>query len=124
MNKRELTKKVAERSGHTQATSALIINTFISCILESLEAGEKVTIQDFGTLAVKQQKTRERFNLITKKVEKYSSYDYIKFITSKSLKNKQKARRLATKEYRYISISILFIISFVSLNDYDVFLIS
>ena len=95
MNKRELTKKVAERSGHTQATSALIINTFISCILESLE---KVTIQDFGTLAVKQQKTRERFNLITKKVEKYSSYDYIKFITSKSLKNKQKARSLATKE--------------------------
>ena len=84
MNKRELTKKVAERSGHTQATSALIINTFISCILESLEAGEKVTIQDFGTLAVKQQKTRERFNLITKKVEKYSSYDYIKFITSTS----------------------------------------
>ena len=98
MNKRELTKKVAERSGHTQATSALIINTFISCILESLEAGEKVTIQDFGTLAVKQQKTRERFNLITKKVEKYSSYDYIKFITSKSLKNKQQARSLATKE--------------------------
>lgn len=25
MNKRELTKKVAERSGHTQATSALIL---------------------------------------------------------------------------------------------------
>ena len=96
MNKRELTKKVAERSGHTQATSALIINTFISCILESLEAGEKVTIQDFGTLAVKQQKTRERFNLITKKVEKYSSY--IKFITSKSLKNKQKARSLEAKK--------------------------
>ena len=94
MNKRELTKKVAERSGHTQATSALIINTFISCILESLEAGEKVTIQDFG----KQQKTRERFNLITKKVEKYSSYDYIKFITSKSLKNKQKARSLEAKK--------------------------
>ena len=94
MNKRELTKKVAERSGHTQATSALIINTFISCILESLEAGEKVTIQDFGTLAVKQQKTRERFNLITKKVEKYS----IKFITSKSLKNKQKARSLEAKK--------------------------
>ena len=88
MNKRELTKKVAERSGHTQATSALIINTFISCILESLEAGEKVTIQDFGTLAVKQQKTRERFNLI----------DYIKFITSKSLKNKQKARSLEAKK--------------------------
>ncbi|WP_262495153.1 HU family DNA-binding protein [Butyricimonas faecalis] len=98
MNKRELTKKVAERSGHTQATSALIINTFISCILESLEAGEKVTIQDFGTLAVKQQKTRERFNLITKKVEKYDSYDYIKFITSKSLKNKQKARSLEAKK--------------------------
>ena len=85
MNKRELTKKVAERSGHTQATSALIINTFISCILESLEAGEKVTIQDFGTLAVKQQKTRERFNLIT-----------------------------------HVS---LFFDSFISLNDYNVFLI-
>ena len=109
MNKRELTKKVAERSGHTQATSALIINTFISCILESLEAGEKVTIQDFGTLAVKQQKTRERFNLITKKVEKYSSYDYIKFITSKSLN-------------RDTHVS-LFFDSFISLNDYNVFLI-
>lgn len=121
MNKRELTKKVAERSGHTQATSALIINTFISCILESLEAGEKVTIQDFGTLAVKQQKTRERFNLITKKVEKYSSYDYIKFITSKSLKNKQKARSLEAKN-RDTHVS-LFFDSFISLNDYNVFLI-
>ena len=60
MNKRELTKKVAERSGHTQATSALIINTFISCILESLEAGEKVTIQDFGTLGVKQQGSKRK----------------------------------------------------------------
>ena len=56
MNKRELTKKVAERSGHTQATSALIINTFISCILESLEAGEKVTIQDFSCKATKNKR--------------------------------------------------------------------
>ena len=122
MNKRELTKKVAERSGHTQATSALIINTFISCILESLEAGEKVTIQDFGTLAVKQQKTRERFNLITKKVEKYDSYDYIKFITSKSLKNKQKARSLEAKKSRYTCISI-FLQLVLSLKDYDVLLV-
>lgn len=98
MNKRELTKKVAEKSGHTQATSALIINTFINCILESLEAGEKVTIQDFGTLAVKQQKTRERFNLITKKVEKYSSYDYIKFIASKSFENEAKREKSRNKK--------------------------
>ena len=93
-----LVSNIFARIHHVSPTSALIINTFISCILESLEAGEKVTIQDFGTLAVKQQKTRERFNLITKKVEKYSSYDYIKFITSKSLKNKQKARSLEAKK--------------------------
>ena len=94
MNKRELTKKVAEKCGYTQATSAQVINAFIDSIIESLEAGEKVTIQDFGTLAVKQQKTRKRFNLITKEVANYSSYDYIKFIASKSLKMKQKEKSL------------------------------
>ena len=57
-------------------------------------------------LAVKQQKTRERFNLITKKVEKYSSYDYIKFITSKSLKNKQKERSLANSKLKYNKIPL------------------
>lgn len=94
MNKRELTKKVAEKCGYTQATSAQVINAFIDSIIESLEAGEKVTIQDFGTLTVKQQKTRKRFNLITKEVENYSSYGYVKFIASKSLKMKQKEKSL------------------------------
>lgn len=97
MNKRELTKKVAERSGHTQATSALIINTFISCILESLEAGEKVTIQDFGTLAVKQQKTRERFNLITKKVEKYSSLRLHQVYNQQIVKKQTKRKKFSNK---------------------------
>ena len=92
MNKRELAKRVAEKCGQSQVVSTLVINTFISCILESLEAGEKITIQDFGTLSVKQQKKRERFNLATNKVETYLPYDYIKFTASKSVKIKQKEK--------------------------------
>ena len=92
MNKRELAKRVAEKCGQSQVVSTLVINTFISCILESLEAGEKITIQDFGTLSVKQQKKRERFNLATNKVETYLPYDYIKCTASKSVKIKQKEK--------------------------------
>ena len=93
MNKRELAKKVAEKCGQSQLVSSQVINTFITCILESLEAGEKITIQDFGTLSVKQQKKRERFNLATKQVETYSPYEYIKFTASKSIKLKQKEKK-------------------------------
>lgn len=93
MNKRELAKRVAEKCGQSQVVSSQIINTFITCVLESLEAGEKITIQDFGTLCVKQQKKRERFNLATKQVETYPSYEYIKFTASKSIKLKQKEKK-------------------------------
>lgn len=48
--------------------------------------------KDFGTLSVKQQKKRERFNLATNKVETYLPYDYIKFTASKSVKIKQKEK--------------------------------
>lgn len=92
MNKRELAKKVAERCGQSQVVSTLVINTFLSCVLESLEAGEKITIQDFGTLSVKQQKKRERFNLATHQVETYLPYEYIKFTASKSVRLKQKEK--------------------------------
>ena len=92
MNKRELDKRVAEKCRQSQVVSTLVINTFISCILESLETGEKITIQDFETLSVKQQKKRERFNLATNKVETYLPYDYIKFTASKSVKIKQKEK--------------------------------
>lgn len=55
-------------------------------------SGRKITIQDFGTLSVKQQKKRERFNLATHQVETYLPYEYIKFTASKSVRLKQKEK--------------------------------
>ena len=90
MNKKERTKKVALKSGLTQTLTANIVNTVIETIRESLATGESVTIHDFGTLAVKKQKPRGRFNLSTHEVEDAVPREFIKFITSKSLKLQQK----------------------------------
>ena len=87
MNKRELTKKVAERSGHTQATSALIINTFISCILESLAAGEKVQLIGFGNFEVRERAARQGRNPQTGETISIAASKVPAFKAGKALKD-------------------------------------
>jgi nucleoid DNA-binding protein len=56
MNKADLTEKLAERADIPKVRAAQYINILVTSIQEALEAGEKVTISDFGTFTVSQRR--------------------------------------------------------------------
>lgn len=52
MNKTELIQAVAKRSGHSQAKTGEVLNTFFELVGETLAKGEHVNILGFGTFTV------------------------------------------------------------------------
>ncbi len=58
MNTRELITSVAKRSGLTKSQVADLLDATEDAIVQNLLDGKSVTIQNFGTLEVKQKKER------------------------------------------------------------------
>ena len=81
MNKSDLSKKVAADLGLTQVESARILNHLFDEIVSQVQAGEKVTIQGFGSFALKERAARmavkpgttEKIQVPAKKVVKFSA---------------------------------------------------
>ncbi|ELQ8316841.1 HU family DNA-binding protein [Pseudomonas aeruginosa] len=49
MNRQELVKAIAEKSGQTQAAASDMLNAFISTVQDSVAAGDKIALVGFGT---------------------------------------------------------------------------
>jgi DNA-binding protein HU-beta len=62
MNKAELTKAVAEKSGLTQAQAAGVVDTVFETIAASLRKGEQVSLAGFGSFVAKTRAAREGRN--------------------------------------------------------------
>lgn len=66
MNKSEMAKKLAQRSGLTQALSAevleIIFNPVMGIIAEELDGGSRVAIGGFGSFEVRRRKARTARN--------------------------------------------------------------
>lgn len=58
MNKAELIASVAEKSGLSKKDSEMAVNAVFECIIESLKAGDKVSLVGFGTFDVKERAER------------------------------------------------------------------
>ncbi len=54
MNKSELIKALAEENNLLAEDATLVVNTFITCMKDSLLAGERVEIRGFGSFKVKE----------------------------------------------------------------------
>lgn len=62
MNKTELIKKAAEKSGYTQKDLGLALEAIVSTIMETNASGEEVNIAGFGKFSVTERAAREGRN--------------------------------------------------------------
>ena len=76
MNKAELIAAVAEKTGLSKKDSEKAVSAAVDCIVETLVAGEKVSIVGFGAFDIKERgvrvgrnpKTREEIEIPATKV--------------------------------------------------------
>jgi DNA-binding protein HU-beta len=62
MQKTDLVKAIAEKSGLTQKESALALNATLDAITAALAGGDKVTLTGFGTFEVRARAARSGIN--------------------------------------------------------------
>ena len=66
MNKGELIKAMAEKTGFSAKDAAAAYEAFVASVTEALKAGEKVQLVGFGSFEVKERAAREGINPLTK----------------------------------------------------------
>lgn len=54
MNKSELIRALADDAHLSMEESAMVVNTFVDCMKESLLLGERVEIRGFGSFKIKE----------------------------------------------------------------------
>lgn len=67
MNKGELIDQIAERANVTKKDADAILTAMLDVILDSVAAGEKVTLVGFGTFEARDRQAREGRNPSTGK---------------------------------------------------------
>lgn len=58
MNKEQLCNEVAEETFYTQKSVAYILDAILKCTENALKRGDKVNIQNFGSMVIKDRKAR------------------------------------------------------------------
>ena len=66
MNKGELIKAIAEKTGFTNKDAGIAYDAFVCAVTETLKAGEKVQLVGFGTIEVKDVPAKTGINPQTK----------------------------------------------------------
>ena len=66
MNKGELIKSIAVKTGFSNKDAALAYDAFVESVTEALKAGEKVQLVGFGTFEVKEVAAKTGINPRTK----------------------------------------------------------
>ena len=92
MNKSEMARKLAARSGLTQAQSADVLDMVFSpvngVIADEMDAGGKVSIGGFGTFEVRERAARAGRNPRTGEAITIAAKRYPAFKAAKSLKDR------------------------------------
>lgn len=86
MNKKELVKKVAVKTGLTQKDSAAAINAAFETIADTVKSGKNVTLLGFGTFMVRQRQARKGVNPYTRKPMKIEAKKVCKFTPGNKMK--------------------------------------
>ncbi|MDR0678334.1 MAG: HU family DNA-binding protein [Holosporaceae bacterium] len=86
MNKTELVKAVAKKSGLSIKDSGNFLNEFISVAKKTFSKGKDVILVGFGTFSVVKRKARIARNFRTKEIIKIPPYKSVRFRPGKNLK--------------------------------------
>lgn len=87
MNKTELIKENALRTGLSQTKIKEVLNAQEAIIIEAMQRGEKVSLVGFGTYEAVDRDARERRNPKTGEVKMCPAYKAPKFKFSTTVKN-------------------------------------
>ena len=66
MNKQELLRAVAEKSGMTIKDTGIFYEAFVETVKAEMKKGEKIALVGFGTFSVKKREARTAINPRTK----------------------------------------------------------
>jgi len=88
MNKSDLIRKVAERTGKSGNATKIIINGFIDVVSETLASGDSVNLPGFGKFYVKERGEREGVNPQTGEKIKIKPHKAPLFRAGETLKQK------------------------------------
>lgn len=86
MNKRELSRRVADTTGLSKGVVDQAMNAAFACLAEALTNREKVQLAGFGSFEVKPRKGRTVVNPRTKELMDIPGCNTITFKASKSIK--------------------------------------
>ena len=86
MNKSDLIKAMADRSGLTQAQAGLALDAFCVSVIDELGKGGEVTLVGFGTFKTTHRAERQGLNPETKEPLTIAATTVAKFTAGKALK--------------------------------------
>lgn len=66
MNKTELVASVAEKAGISKKDADAAVAAFVDTVIETMKAGDKLSLVGFGTFEVKERAARTGINPATK----------------------------------------------------------
>ena len=87
MNKAELVRKMAEKSGLTKKEAEQALNAFMKSVEEALVEGDKVQLVGFGTFEVSERAAREGRNPRSGETMTIAACKAPKFKAGKALKD-------------------------------------
>ena len=86
MNKVELVKVVADKTGLTQKEVNAVVDTMFDTVIADLAKGNEVALAGFGKFVVKTRAARESINPRSKEVVKVPACKAVTYQPSKSIK--------------------------------------
>ena len=86
MNKKQLIREVARRTGFSIRLSKIIVNCCIKTILSELQQGHRISLKDFGAFHIIKSLGRTYFDIQKKEMKKSSAKNIVKFVPYKKIK--------------------------------------
>ncbi|MBQ2864388.1 MAG: HU family DNA-binding protein [Clostridia bacterium] len=86
MNKIELVKVVADKTGLTQKEVGAVVDELLDAVIADLAKGNEVALAGFGKFVVKTRAARESINPRTKEVIKVPACKAVAYKPSKAIK--------------------------------------
>lgn len=86
MNKRELTKNISNKTGISIKRINYVVQSLLEIIKTSIEDGESVSLQNFGTFKLCQRKARNFYNIATRNIDVLPKQKIVRFVPHKKFK--------------------------------------
>ncbi len=103
MQKTELVRAIAEKTGHSQKAVGEVVSALTDIITATLKNGEKVTLTGFGTFEVREKKARIGTNPSTGAKIQIPAGKSIKFSAGATLKSEVTGKAPAKKSAKKTS---------------------